>query len=175
MSRVLAAFVGAGLALAALAGPARAQDKPPRDLSDTLRPCTRANLLGTWEVVRMGAAPGFTFDRAGPEYRPFQRYVFDANATMRHLTSETAITPDEHRALVARAAAAIWAVDETGRLQLLKDGAARPETATCVVLLKDVVSRQGGIPGLPGDLLLTHADASGRAVVRRQLRRLAEP
>jgi len=174
VSRVLAAFVGAGLALAALAGPARAQD-PPKDLSDTLRPCARVDLLGAWEVVRMGAAPGFTFDRADPEYRPFQRYVFDANATARHLTSETAITPDEHRALVARAAAATWAVDETGRLQLLKEGAAQPEAATCAVLLKEVESRQGGIPGLPGDLLLTHADARGKPVVRRQLRKLAEP
>ena len=174
MSRVLTAFVGAGLALAALAGPARAQD-PPKDLGDTLRPCARIDLLGTWEVVRMGAAPGFTFDRAEPEYRPFQRYVFDANATARHLTSETAITPDEHRALVARAAAATWAVDETGRLQLLKEGAAQPETATCAVLLKEVASRQGGIPGLPGDLLLTHADARGKPVVRRQLRKLAAP
>lgn len=174
MSRVLPAFVGAGLALAALAGPARAQD-PPKDLSDTLRPCARTDLLGTWEVVRMGAAPGFTFDRAEPEYRSFQRYVFDANATMRHLTAETAITPDEHRALVERAAAATWAVDETGRLQFLKDGAAQPEAATCAVLLKEVASRQGGIPGLPGDLLLTHADAGGKPIVRRQLRKLPAP
>lgn len=174
MSRALGALLGTGLTLAALVGPARAQD-PPKDLSDTLRPCARTDLLGTWEVVRMGAAPGFTFDRADPEYHPFQRYVFDANATARHLTSETAITPDEHRALVERAAAATWAVDETGRLQLLKDGAARPEAATCAVLLKEVASREGGIPGLPGDLLLTHADARGKPVVRRQLRKLPTP
>ena len=174
MSRALRALLCAGAAAAALAAPARAQDKP-RDLSDTLRPCARADLLGTWEVVRMGAAPGFKFDRADPEYSPFQRYVFDANATARHLTSDAAITPDAHRALVERAPATTWAVDETGRLQLLKDGAAAPEAATCAVLVKEVVSREGGIPGLPGDLLLTHADAGGKPAVRRQLRKLAEP
>ena len=144
----------------------------PRAERDALRPCTRADLLGTWQVVRMGAARAVTVDRSNPEYYPHQRYVFAANATLRYLAAQKAITPEDHRALAAASTAATWAVDETGRLLTQPDGAPRQEVSTCAVLLGAVRSEGGGVTGEPGDLLLTRLDAQGRAVSRRQLRRL---
>ena len=144
----------------------------PRAERDALRPCTRADLLGTWQVVRMGAARSVTVDRSDPEYYPHQRYVFATNAIVRYLAAQKAITPEDHRALAAAAAAATWAVDETGRLLTQPDGAPRQEVSTCAVLLGEVRSEGGGVTGEPGDVLLTRLDAEGRAVSRRQLRRL---
>ena len=40
------------------------------------------------------------------------------------------------------------------------------------MLLGEVRSEGGGVTGEPGDVLLTRLDAEGRAVSRRQLRRL---
>src|SRR5207244_1044681 len=64
--------------LAALAArPAVAQEE-----KGVLRPCTTAELVGTWEVIRFGTAPSARVDRSDPYFYPHQRYVFSADATM---------------------------------------------------------------------------------------------
>ena len=139
----------------------------PRAERDALRPCTRADLLGTWQVVRMGAARSVTVDRSAPEYYPHQRYVFAADATMRYLAAQKAITAEDHRTLAAApATATTWAVDKPGRLLTQADGVPRQEVSTCAVLLKQIEA------GEAGDVVLTRLDAEGRALSRRQLRRL---
>lgn len=160
-------YVLAGAAVCAGAGSAVAQDA-----ADALRPCKAADVIGTWEVIRFGTAPAFLVDRSDPSFYPYQRYVFASNATVRHLTSKTKITPADHRALVATTAAATWAVDGAGKLLVQKAGATRLETAACAVLTKEVVDPRSRVPAMPGDLLLTHHDAADTPVMRRQLRKL---
>ena len=159
------------LALAVLAGlgtaPAVAQEA-----KDVLRPCTTTDLVGTWEVIRLGVVPSTRVDRTDPHFYRYQRYVFSANATMRHLTSKTRITPALHRALLSRATPTTWSVDGNGRLVTEREGAADPEVATCEVLTRPVIDPRGGVASPPGDVLLTHADGADRPVMRRQLRRL---
>jgi len=156
----------AGAAVCAGAAPAAAQDA-----SDALRPCKAVDLLGAWEVIRFGAAPSFPVNRRDPYFYPFQRYVFAANATVRHLTSETRITPEGHRTLVAATPPATWAVNGEGKLLLQHPGATWVETAACAVLRKEVIDPRSQVPALPGDVLLTHYDAD-KPVMRRQLRKL---
>jgi len=147
--------------------PAGAPAAAPRAADAAMRPCARADLLGTWQVVRMGAARSVTVDRSAPEYYPHQRYVFAADATMRYLAAQKAITAEDHRTLAAApATATTWAVDETGRLLTQADGVPRQEVSTCAVLLKQIEA------GEAGDVVLTRLDAEGRALSRRQLRRL---
>ena len=86
---VLAGF-GTGLAVA-------------QEAKDVLRPCAPADLVGTWEVIRFAVVAPARVDRSDPYFYPYQRYVFSANATMRHLTSKTRITPALHRVLLSRA------------------------------------------------------------------------
>jgi len=157
----------AGAAVCAGAGSVLAQDA-----ADALRPCKPGDLIGTWEVIRFGIAPAFLVDRSDPSFSPHQRYVFAANATVRHLTSPTRITPADHRALLAATAPATWAVDGAGKLLVQKEGATRLETAACAVLTKEVVDPRSRVPAMPGDLLLTHYDTADTPVMRRQLRKL---
>ena len=157
----------AGAAVCAGAGSALAQDA-----ADALRPCKPADLIGAWEVIRFGAAPAVLVDRSDPYFYPHQRYVFASNATVRHLTSRTKITPADHRALLAATAPATWAVDGAGKLLVQKEGATRLETAACAVLTKEVVDPRSRVPAMPGDLLLTHHDTADKPVMRRQLRKL---
>src|SRR2546425_13123514 len=70
-------------------------------------------------------------DRSDPYFYPYQRYVFSANATMRHVTSKTRITPALYRALLSRAAPTAWSVDGTGRLVVERQGEVGPEAAAC--------------------------------------------
>ena len=154
--------------LAALAArPAVAQEE-----KDVLRPCTTAELVGTWEVIRFGTAPSARVDRSDPYFYRHQRYVFSANGTMRHLTSKTRITPALHRALLSRATPTTWSVDGNGRLVMEREGAAEPEVATCEVLTRPVIDPRSGVASPPGDVLLTHGGGADRPAMRRQLRRL---
>lgn len=158
--------------LAAAAVCAGAGSAVAQDAADALRPCKAADLIGTWEVIRFGTVPAFLVDRSDPYFYPYQRYVFATNATVRHLTSQTRITPADHRALLAATAPATWAVDGAGKLLVLKEGAIQLETATCAVLTKEVVDPRSRVPAMPGDLLLTHYDTADKPVMRRQLRKL---
>jgi hypothetical protein len=159
-------------ALAVLAWLAAAVSARAQEEKDVLRPCTTADLVGTWQVIRLGVAPSARVDRRDPYFYQHQRYVFSANATMRHLTSTSPITPAAHRALLARATPTTWALDAEGRLVMQRDGEVRVETATCEVLTRNVIDPRTGMPSWPGDVLFTHRDRGDTPVVRRQLRRL---
>lgn len=165
--RAFAVLVLLGVVLCVPAGPVPAQEE-----KDALRPCKPADLIGAWEVIRFGAAPAVLVDRSDPYFYPYQRYVFASNATVRHLTSRTKITPAAHRALLAATAPATWAVDGAGKLLVQTEGAPRLETAACAVLTKEVVDPRSRAPAMPGDLLLTHYDTADQPVMRRQLRKL---
>jgi len=165
-----AALLALCLVTLALAPPASAQSA-----SDVLRPCKRADVLGLWEVVRLGLVPASSVDRAAPAYaHRYQRYVFRTNATMLHATSERAFTVPEQRALLTAAATTTWAIDVDGRLLLHADGTPRVTALTCRVLVQEVTDPRGSAPGLAGDLLLTEFD-DGRPVARRMLRKLRLP
>lgn len=155
----VAAWLGAGATVA-------------QEAEEALRPCRRADLIGAWEVVRFGTAPPVRVDRNDPYFYPHQRYVFRTDATLRHLASTKAITPDDHWAMLAAPATITWAVDERGRLLTQKDGVPRLEISACEVLVKEVADPRSRIPALPGDLLLTHYDENAKPISRRQLRKL---
>jgi len=156
----------AGVAACAGAVPAVAEEA-----AEALRPCAAGDLLGAWEVVRFGVSRSFPVDRRDPYFYRHQRYVFAADATVRHLRSEARITPEAHRRLLAATPATTWAVDGEGKLLLPGPGAARLERADCAVLTRKVIDPRSQVPALPGDVLLTHYDG-GRPVMRRQLRKL---
>ena len=158
---VLAGF-GTGLAVA-------------QEAKDVLRPCAPADLVGTWEVIRFAVVAPARVDRSDPYFYPYQRYVFSANATMRHLTSKTRITPALQRALLSRAVPTAWSVDGTGRLVVERQGEVGPEAAACEVLTREVIDPRSGVASPPGDVLLTHKDDANRPMMRHQLRRLGVP
>jgi hypothetical protein len=143
------------------------------EIGEALRRCTRADLIGTWAVIRFGTAPAAPGAPAPPAARPHQRYVFEADSGLRHLASGSPITRDDHRAMLAAPAAATWAVDDRGRLLITRDGAAGPEVNDCQVLVAKVNDPRSTVAALPGDLLLTQYDQNDRPIARRLLRKIA--
>jgi len=153
-----------------LASQATPQPRRP-DVANAFRPCARGDLVGVWQVLRMGVVPAFSVDTTDPAYFAHQRYVFDANANLYYLTSTKTITPDEQRALLATTAPVIWAVDEEGRLLTQRAGEPRLDNSTCQVVLVETRDPRSDIHPGPGDVLLT-LFADGKPVVRRLLRRI---
>jgi hypothetical protein len=164
----------ASLVLAMLAAPiAWPPGASAAEIGEALRPCARADLIGTWAVIRFGTVPSARGDPAPPAVRPHQRYVFEADSGLRHLASGSPITRDDHRAMLAAPAAAAWAIDDRGRLLVTRDGAAEPEVNDCKVLVAKVNDPRSTVPALPGDLLLTQYDENDRPIARRLLRKIA--
>ncbi|PYM34559.1 MAG: hypothetical protein DME15_08695 [Candidatus Rokuibacteriota bacterium] len=159
-----------GASLWASTLPAAAQE-----LADVTRPCRRADLIGAWVVIRLGAAPGARVDRSDPTFYPHQEYVFYKNATVRHVASQARITDADHRALLSAAPDGTWAVDGEGSLLLQRAGQTSLERSACLVLLKEVVEPKTHLRSLRGDILLTDADGATQPRYRSQLRKLRGP
>jgi hypothetical protein len=123
-------------------------------------------------VIRFGFAAGSGVDRDDPAYRPHQRYVFNADATMSYTAAEAPPGPEEELALRRAPASTTWAVDGRGRLWRQAAGASRVETSDCRVITRTVRDPRSGVPGLPGDVLLTDRAEDDRPIARRLLRRL---
>ena len=145
------------------------------DLREALRPCTRADLIGTWAMIRLGTAPSAQIDATDPYFYPYQRYAFSADRRLRHLTAPAPVGPEEQRTILSAPATITWTVDDRGRLLTRKNGAAAPEVDTCQILLAKVSDPRSPVPGLPGDLLLTHYGEDGKPIARRLLRKMSGP
>jgi hypothetical protein len=171
MSRVVGAVVLIVLG-ALFAGPARAAEDAAREV---LRPCTRGDLIGVWAMIRLGTAPSVRADASDPAFYPYQRYAFSADRGLRHLTAPAPVGPEEQKAILSAPATITWTIDDKGRLLTRKAGAPAPEIDACQILLAKVSDPRSPVPGLPGDLLLTHYGEDGKPVVRRLLRKMSGP
>jgi hypothetical protein len=173
MTRALAIAVLAVLAasFAWSPTPAVAAD----DRRDALRPCKRGDLIGTWAMIRLGTAPSARVAESDPYFYPYQRYAFSADRSMRHLTATAPVGPEEQKAILSAPPTTTWTVDDQGRLLTRKTGATTPEVDACQILLTKVSDPRSPVPGLPGDLLLTHYGEDGKPVARRLLRKMSGP
>jgi hypothetical protein len=145
------------------------------DVRDALRPCTRGDLIGTWAMIRLGTAPSVRVDQSDPYFYPYQRYAFSANRSMRHLAATAPVGPEEQQAILSAPPTTTWTVDDKGRLLTRKSGATAPEVDACQILLTKISDPRSPVPGLPGDLLLTHYSEDGKPVARRLLRKMSRP
>jgi hypothetical protein len=145
------------------------------DPRDALRPCTRGDLIGTWAMIRLGTAPSVRVDESDPYFYPYQRYAFLPDRSMRHLTAKAPVGPEEQQAILSAAPTTTWTVDDKGRLLTRKAGATAPEVDACQILLAKVSDPRSSVPGLRGDLLLTHYGEDGKPVARRLLRKMSGP
>ncbi len=145
------------------------------DPRDALRPCTRGDLIGTWAMIRQGTAPSVRVDATDPDFYPYQRYAFSADRSMRRLTATVPVGLEEQRTILSAPATTTWSIDERGRLLTRKNGAAAPEVDACQILLAKISDPRSSVPGLAGDVLLTHYGEDGKPVARRLLRKMAGP
>ena len=172
--RVRVVLLPAVMAAALLPAPAHravAADDP----SDALRPCRRADLIGVWAMIRLGRVSSARVDPSDPILSPYQRFAFRSDGGLRHLGAAIAVGPEEQQAILTAPATTTWSVDQNGRLLAREAGAAAPEIDACQVVLTKVSDPRSPIPGLPGDVLLTHYGHDGKPVARRLLRKMSGP
>ena len=140
---------------------------------EPLRPCRRSDLLGHWQVIRLGIASGARVDRADPAYHPYQRYVFHGNATMAYTASANPPSADDERAFSRAPGSVTWTLEPGGRLRRQRDGASGGvETSECRVVLRALKDGRSPVLALPGDVVLTDEDEAARPIARRLLRKL---
>jgi len=94
---------------------------------------------------------------------------------MHHLTAPAPIGPEEQKVILSAPATITWTVDDKGRLLTRKTGDPEPEVDACQILLAKVSDPRSPVPGLPGDLLLTHYGEDGKPIARRLLRKMSGP
>jgi hypothetical protein len=135
------------------------------------RACTRTDLVGTWNVVRLEPGTRTTIDPADPYFFPYQWYVFYGNGGMRHITSTTEITPSDYRTYTRAPVTTTWRLDDRGGLTLGKTAIGQSEWSLCTVILAP--PREGRAAGLirSGDVLLTYFHGNQIAMARH-LRRV---
>jgi hypothetical protein len=160
------------VALVALALGLTVEPAVAQETEDVLRPCRRADLIGHWQVIRFGFASGAEVDRGDAAYQPFQRYVFNANATTAYTASATAPSAEEEQAFARAPAAATWALEAGGRLRRQRAGAAGVATSECRVVLQPLRDSRSPVFALPGDVVLTDQGQDARPITRRLLRKL---
>jgi hypothetical protein len=135
------------------------------------RPCTRADLIGIWNVARLEPGSGTTAYRAAHDAPPYQWYVFYGNGTMRHITSAREITPSDYRTRARVPVTTTWRLDGRGGLTLDRTASAEPEWALCTVIL--MPRREGRTASgiRPGDVVLTYF-RSNQIAMAHHLRRV---
>lgn len=167
----IVALLLALLASPAASGPGAAAAD---DVTEALRPCTRGDLIGIWAMIRQGTARSVRIDSTDPSFYPYQRFAFRADASLAHLAAPTRVGPEEQRVILSAPTTTTWTVDRPGRLLIRKDKGA-PAIDACEVLRAKISDPRSPIPGLPGDLLLTHYGEDGKPIARRLLRKIAGP
>ena len=156
---VLLAFVGVCRVWAA-------EEKPSR-------PATKKDLLGTWEIKSVRLVR----DKKDPAFYPYQRYVFNADSSMKFMTSEKPFTKEWLDKFQKQQPKIDYSVNEKGVLTLTWQKPVRSESALCAYVLKDVSPELIAKLSAPdrkdlprkGDLTLSFLNSRGRIAYQKVL------
>ena len=140
------------------------------------RPAVKKDLVGTWELVSVRPI----HDASDPVFYPYQRYVFNADASMKYMVSEKPFTKEWLDKFVKQPREIDYRVDEKGVLSLIWQNKPHQESAICAYGLKDVPAEvlakvpEGKRKGLPkkGDLTLSFLNSQGKIAYQKVLTRV---
>lgn len=140
------------------------------------RQAVKADLVGTWEMVSVRPI----HDASDPVFYPYQRYVFNADASMKYMVSEKPFTKEWLDKFVKQPREIDFRVDEKGILYLIWQSKPHQEMAICALVLKDVpqevlakvpVDKRKGLPK-KGDLTLSFLNSQGKIAYQKVLTRV---
>ncbi len=143
---------------------AHADNKPSKDF----RPCTQSDLIGTWDVISLQSPT--PIDKNNPYFFRYQRFVFQKDGKVRHMTTTEPITEDWFQMMLLAPATSTFRVDQEGVMTIQKK-AAPSEHALCTYNLLDVRSPDNQPVFMNGDILLT-TKIDGKIVLQRNLRKV---
>jgi hypothetical protein len=121
-----------------------------------VRACAKADLVGSWDMVRIATPPASSvaLDARDPSYYPHQRFVFQEDGRVRHLTSTVPLAASSQPTALAIPSTTTWSLDDQGFLTLRQSAAPAPEPVLCGYLIQ-ADPRSAG-PVRTGDVLLTY-------------------
>ncbi len=177
---------GAKILLLALLGLGFCIVNPPQSLADSSggiageekasRPATKKDLVGTWELVSVRPI----HDAKDPVFFPYQRYVFNGDASMKYMVSKMPFTKEWLDKFVKQPREIDYRVDEKGVLSLIWQTKPHQESAICAYVLKDIpaellakvsAEKQKGLPK-KGDLTLSFLNGQGKVAYQKVLTRV---
>lgn len=158
----------AGLLL--FAGTASAADKASR-------PATKADLVGTWDMVSVKPV----YDKTDPVFFPYQRFNFGADSSMKTMTSEKPFTKEWLDKFERQPAEIDYSLSNRGLLALTWQSRPHNEQAICAYVLSDVPADiLAKIPAdervhLPkkGNLTLSYLSNEGKIAYQKILKKAA--
>ena len=137
--------------------------------AEDFRPCTQSDLVGTWQLVGLQSATPID-TKTNPYFFRNQRFVFQEDGKVRHVTSTEPITEEWFQTMLLAPATSTFSVDQEGVLTIQKQSAPS-EHCLCTYNLTDVRSPEGSPIFAVGDVLLT-TKANDKIMLQRSLRKI---
>jgi len=140
------------------------------------RPAVKKDLVGTWELVSVHPV----HDPKDPVFYPYQRFVFNADSSMKYMVSEKPFTKEWLDKFVKQPREIDFRVDQKGVLSLIWQTRPHQESAICAFVLKDVPQevlekvspdKRKGLPK-KGDLTLSFLNSQGKIAYQKVLTRV---
>ena len=142
-----------------VAGPTAAADKASR-------PCSKEDLIGTWEMVAVRPV----LDKTDPVFFPNQRVMFSRNSSMKSISSEKPFTKEWLDKFQKQTAEIDYSLSDKGLLTLTWQSRPHSEQAICAYVLSDVppelmakvpAGERGHLPK-KGNMTLSYLNPEGK-------------
>ena len=168
-------FFRAMFVVAVLAQTSAAFSAPAADPAS--RPASKKDLVGTWDMVSVRPAA----NASDPGLYPYQRFVFNSDASMKYMTSKDPFTAEWLDRFRKQPAEIDYRVDEKGILSLMWQKQSHEENALCAYVLKDVPpdlmakipqAKRAGLPKR-GDIAVSFLNSKGKIAYQKVLTKIA--
>ncbi len=140
------------------------------------RPAIKKDLVGTWEMVSVRPV----HEPNDPVFFPYQRFVFNSDASMKYMVSEKPFTKEWLDKFIKQPREIDFRVDNKGVLTMIWQSRPHQETAICTFVLKDVpaevlakvpIDKRKGLPK-KGDLTFSFLNSQGKIAYQKVLTRV---
>ena len=141
------------------------------------KPCAKAELVGTWDM----AAVMPVLSKKDPVFYPYQRFVFNANSSMKVMASEKPFDSKALAAFKTQPAEVDYTLDPKGTLTLTWSNRPHTEYAICAYILQDVppemlkkipAERALGVPK-KGNVTLSFIGRGGKIAYQKILKKVS--
>lgn len=141
------------------------------------KPCTKAELVGVWEMVSVMPA----VSKKDPVFYPHQRFVFNGDSSMKVMTSEKPFDAKVLAAFKSQPTEIDYSLDAKGILTMSWSRRPHTELAICAYVLQDVppdmlkkipTEKRAGIPK-KGNVTLSFVGRNGKIVYQKVLKKIS--
>ena len=147
------------------------------DTGKASRAATKADIVGTWDLVSVKPL----LDKKDPVFFPYQRFVFDADSSMKSMVSDKPFTKEWLDKFERQPREIDYSLNGQGLLTLTWQTQAHSEMAVCAFVLKDVPAdvlakmpetQRGSLPK-KGNVALSFLNSQGKLAYRKVLTKIA--